>query len=132
MIKPDYLYIKEIGVDIRIRGVMNLYSVMLTDCFETEEDAANFLREHGWIYDKQTKKWYNPENAKRTLENEASTVASASDYQLGCMHMRDLIIANIIGIQNNMQPQSEAYQALQKLLLHIEDAYGGYAQKYKG
>lgn len=62
--KPDYLYTKEIGVDIRIRGVMSGFGVMLTDCFETVEDAENFLLENDWEKC-QDGKWRRVSDPKR-------------------------------------------------------------------
>jgi hypothetical protein len=61
MNKPDYLYIKEIGVDIRIRGVLSGLTVTLTNLFDTEEEAENYLKDHNWKEDPETRKWFKTE-----------------------------------------------------------------------
>jgi len=46
--KPDYLYIMEVGVYVRIRGVMSGFCVMLTNGFDTFKEAETYLLENGW------------------------------------------------------------------------------------
>lgn len=56
-----------------------------------------------------------------------------SEYNNGGGYARDLIIANIIGMQNaEPNKDSQRYCALQELLEHIIDNYGDIAQPFKG
>lgn len=57
-----------------------------------------------------------------------------NEYNEGREHMRDLVIAHIIGFQNEKywKPESEGYQALQGLLVLIADRYGGMCEEIKG
>lgn len=57
-----------------------------------------------------------------------------NDYYKGKADMRDLIMCHIIGLQNDKywREDSEGYQALQDLLLLVEDRYGAYCAPYKG
>ena len=47
---------------------------------------------------------------------------------------RDLVIAHIMGLQNDVywRQESEGYKALQDLLLLITERYGEFGARYKG
>lgn len=54
-------------------------------------------------------------------------------YQEGAKYARDSIIATIIGLQNgNGRPESEAYQAYQKLYEVIVAKHGDMFESFKG
>lgn len=54
-------------------------------------------------------------------------------YQEGAKHARDSILATIIGLQNeNGKPESETYQAYQKLYELIAANYGDIYEPFKG
>ena len=57
-----------------------------------------------------------------------------NEYNEGREHMRDLVIAHIIGFQNEKywKSESEGYQALQDLLILITDRYGEVCEDIKG
>lgn len=56
-----------------------------------------------------------------------------SRFNEGAKYARDNILANIIGLQNdNGNPESEEYKALQKLFILIETNYGEMLKPYKG
>ena len=56
-----------------------------------------------------------------------------SEWSKGAEHARDNICALILGIQNNMTCiESPEYDALQKLLVEIEDRYGAMFMPWKG
>lgn len=57
-----------------------------------------------------------------------------SEFNQGAAYARDLIIANIIGLQNDTRYRSgtEGYNALQKLLEQCIDRYGDMCQPFKG
>lgn len=56
-----------------------------------------------------------------------------NEYNNGAGCARDLIIANIIGMQND-EPDKDSprYCVLQELLERIIDNYGDFAQPFKG
>lgn len=55
-----------------------------------------------------------------------------SEFNKGAAHARDLIIANIIGMQNEESDKDSArYAALQELLEHITDTYGDMMTPFK-
>lgn len=60
--------------------------------------------------------------------------ADQSQEIAGKRYIRDLIIAHIIGLQNDRywNVESEGYKALQDLLLLIEDRYGEFMKDFKG
>jgi hypothetical protein len=57
-----------------------------------------------------------------------------SEFNNGAAHCRDLIIANIVGMQNELgcNEQDPKYIALQELLVLITDRYGNCCQPFKG
>lgn len=55
-----------------------------------------------------------------------------SEFNKGAAHARDLIIANIIGMQNESKSDSPRYMALQELLEHVTETYGDMCQPFKG
>ena len=57
-----------------------------------------------------------------------------SEWNKGAAYCRDCILANIIGIQNDIGcDESKAeYKILQKLLLLIEEQYGKQCDKFTG
>jgi hypothetical protein len=61
-------------------------------------------------------------------------VKNVSEFNRGAAYCRDCIIANIIGLQNEvgLDESNEQYQILQKLLVHIEETYGGCCRDFKG
>lgn len=55
-----------------------------------------------------------------------------SEFNQGAAHARDLIIANIIGMQNEeVNTASERYTTLQELLEHITSTYGDIMTPFK-
>lgn len=54
-----------------------------------------------------------------------------SEYKKGCGHFRDIIIATIIGLQNETLDE-KTYNAYQKLLEFITQNYGDLYQDFKG
>ena len=56
-----------------------------------------------------------------------------SEFNQGASYCRDCIIANIIGMQNEIgnDIDNEQYQILQDLLCHIEDMYGKLCTEFK-
>lgn len=55
-----------------------------------------------------------------------------SEFNRGAAHARDLILANIIGMQNEeIDRESARYQALQEVLVHIESTYGDFSKPFK-
>lgn len=54
-----------------------------------------------------------------------------SEYTDGCKHFRDIIIATIIGMQNDTRDK-DVYDAYQKLLEFITQNYGSLYQDFKG
>ena len=59
---------------------------------------------------------------------------NVSEFNRGAAYCRDCIIANIIGLKNEvgLDESNEQYQILQKLLVHIEETYGGCCRDFKG
>lgn len=57
-----------------------------------------------------------------------------SEFNKGASYVRNIVIANIIGIQNAQgnNEGSEEYKVLQSLLITIENNYGEYGKKFKG
>ncbi len=56
-----------------------------------------------------------------------------SEYGKGQANFRDMVIAYIIGMQNEMQDRKgEGYTTLQKLLEQIEERHGGMYEKFRG
>lgn len=138
------LYIKEIGVDICICGMQNGFDIRLKKCFDNEAQAAEYLSRKGYKR-ANNNRWYpmrrksysrRPKN-NNERSNNGNNVPSpemermmANRYAAGATHVRDLIIANIIGMQNNMKPESEGYEALQRLLRHIAEHYGDFMRPF--
>lgn len=56
------------------------------------------------------------------------------DFNKGSQYTRDCIIAEIIGLQNNImdKPESEEYKSYQKVLELIIDRHGDMYQEFKG
>ena len=54
-----------------------------------------------------------------------------NEYKEGCKNFRDIIIATIIGLQNDTSDK-QTYNAYQKLLEFIIQTYGGLYQDFKG
>jgi len=59
---------------------------------------------------------------------------SVNEYTRGEAAFRDLVIAHIIGLQNNeyWKVEGEGYQALQALLKLITERYGSLGSNFKG
>lgn len=57
-----------------------------------------------------------------------------SEFNQGAAYARDLILANIIGLQNEARYRqgTEGYNALQELLEHCTETYGDMCQPFKG
>lgn len=56
-----------------------------------------------------------------------------SEHNRGAAYARDLILANIIGMQNNERDKDSAkYNAFQELLEHIITSYGDFSTPFKG
>lgn len=57
-----------------------------------------------------------------------------SEFNQGAAHARDLIIANIIGMQSEIghEAGNPKYDVLQELLVHIEETYGEMMAPFKG
>lgn len=56
-----------------------------------------------------------------------------SEFNKGASYARDLIIANIIGMQNEIiDKDSPKYSTLQELLEHITESYGDFSKLFKG
>ena len=57
-----------------------------------------------------------------------------SEFNKCAAYCRDCIVANIIGMQNNLgnDETNKEYQILQKLLIHIEDTYGKQCCEFTG
>lgn len=58
----NYLYLKEIGLDIRIKGVLYGLEVELSKSFDTISDAEKYLIKEGWKNYSNTKYWYKKGN----------------------------------------------------------------------
>lgn len=56
-----------------------------------------------------------------------------SEFNKGASYARDLIVANIIGMQNEtIDKDSPRYNTLQELLEHITKSYGDFSKPFKG
>lgn len=59
-------------------------------------------------------------------------MARQSEFNQGAAHARDLIIANIVGMQNEeMNTQTERYKVLQETLELVIDRYGDMMSPFK-
>ena len=56
-----------------------------------------------------------------------------SDFNKGATMMRDLVIAHIIGMQDDIgnNVEDKGYKKLQELMELIEERYGKYAKPFK-
>ncbi len=57
-----------------------------------------------------------------------------SEFNQGAAYARDCMIAKIIGLQEEIgfDEKKESYIILQKLLIDIEESYGGMFRPFKG
>lgn len=56
-----------------------------------------------------------------------------SEFNKGASYARDLIVANIIGMQNEIvDKDSPKYETLQELLEHITTNYGNFSKPFEG
>lgn len=96
------------------------------------------IKENTFAWNETIQKMYGvdkdvAENIDRDRVKDSIGRHFQSEYSKGAACCRDNIMANIIGMQNELgnDENNPKYQVLQELLLHIIDAYGDMMKPYK-